>query len=516
MQKLAGLAIVALLILCACDPAVKDAAVKHEAPAAEIAWRDGDVAEAFAEASEAGRPVLLYWGAVWCPPCNELKAGLFHDASFVARTRDFVPVYLDGDSKGAQRWGEHFAIQGYPTMIVLRPDQTEITRLSGSIDPDEINQVLRTVQQNKATAAQILAQVESDPQRLGADDWALLAAYGWEVDANKLVASDKKVEVLRRLASAAPTDVLKRRFGLVALEAEAGEDAPAPAADRQIQIRALLAAILANPDEIKRNRFTLMYSGADVLKLAGGAAEEHHALEQGVIDALDRLYADESLSTDNRLLTVNTELDIHALEAAKGAPVPPALLEKVRQRVAWADSAARTPVERQAVISDAASLLEKAGDVAGAEKMLTAELKRSATPFYYMPDLAHFAEERGDKAKAIDWLKQGYETSTGTASRVQWGILYVQGVIRLSPKDSDAVEQTANRIIDELGQHPDSYHQRTRKRFEGLESDLRKWSAGNKGAAVLQRLQARMHEVCPKTQTSEEAREACGAWLAKI
>jgi len=44
---------------------------------------------------------------------------------------------------------------------------------------------------------------------------------------------------------------------------------------------------------------------------------------------------------------------------------------------------------------------------------------------------------------------------------------------------------------------PDSYHQRTRIRFEGLEKDLAKWSSANNGAKVLQRLQARMH-ACTK------------------
>jgi protein disulfide-isomerase len=80
----------------------------------EIAWRKGDVLAAFAEAADNGKPILLYWGAEWCPPCHRLRAGLFKEPDFIARTRDFVAVYLDGDTEGAQRWGDHFAIQGYP------------------------------------------------------------------------------------------------------------------------------------------------------------------------------------------------------------------------------------------------------------------------------------------------------------------------------------------------------------------------------------------------------------------
>src|SRR4051794_32811595 len=102
------------------------------AQAHEIAWREGDVADAFAEAKELGKPVILYWGAAWCPPCAEMKATLFKDAGFIAETEKFVPVYLDGDSQGAQRWGERFGISGYPTVILLRPDGTEITRIAST------------------------------------------------------------------------------------------------------------------------------------------------------------------------------------------------------------------------------------------------------------------------------------------------------------------------------------------------------------------------------------------------
>ena len=62
----------------------------------EIAWFEGDVESAFASAREQGKPIFLYWGAEWCPPCHQIKDEIFSKAEFVAKSRLFVPVYLDG------------------------------------------------------------------------------------------------------------------------------------------------------------------------------------------------------------------------------------------------------------------------------------------------------------------------------------------------------------------------------------------------------------------------------------
>ena len=86
-----------------------------------IDWFAGDVDAAFAAAKAANKPVFLYWGAEWCPPCAQIKSTIFSKREFQERSRLFVPVYLDGDTPSAQKHGERFGVVGYPTMILFKP-----------------------------------------------------------------------------------------------------------------------------------------------------------------------------------------------------------------------------------------------------------------------------------------------------------------------------------------------------------------------------------------------------------
>jgi len=91
---------------------------------------------------ESHRPVLLFWGAQWCPFRHTLKATVFRRSDFIAETRLFVPVYLDGDDPGAQQWGERFGVRGYPTLVLLDSEQHEIMRLGAGRDVSQYAAVL--------------------------------------------------------------------------------------------------------------------------------------------------------------------------------------------------------------------------------------------------------------------------------------------------------------------------------------------------------------------------------------
>jgi len=505
----AGL-VVALASLAACDrtappaPSTQAAAPAPAAVAKAIAWRHGDVDDAFAEARESGRPVLLYWGAVWCPPCNKLKATLFQDPAFIALTGNFIPVYLDGDLPGAQAWGEEFGVRGYPTLVVLTPDRQEITRVAGGNDSAALVDTLKRAAGRRASVASVLQNALATPQSLSADDWAVLADYGWEVDANRLAGEQAPEKLLRGLAAHAPTPQLQRRFTLLAL-ASGDSKAKLDASDR-----AVLSQVLADPAEVHANQSVLTYAGADLIARATQGSTDANALGAQLLAAL-QADAGAKASAEDRLGWVLVEIDLFRQQQPEG-PLPAPLVAKTKAAVAAVDAASHTAYERQAIISTAAYALQQAGDDAGAEKLLKDELPRSHTPYYYMPDLAELAEKRGDKAAAIEWLRKAYEGAQGPATRVQWGVLYVEGLVRLTPDDAKAIEAATAQVVGELGEQPEGYHQRTRQRFEKLGKTLAAWSREHGGAQTLARLKARTEQAC-KRPTTQAADDACSDWL---
>jgi len=484
------------LALVGCHKQATDQVAATQPAAQEIAWRHGDVDDAFAEAKESQKPVLLYWGAKWCPPCNMMKQTLFKDAAFIAETRNFVPVYLDGDAKGAQLWGEKFGVQGYPTVIVLRPDHSEVTRLSGGSMASNLADVLGVAAKRTVSTEELLRRA-ADPRNLSADDWALLANYDWLDDPKHFKDQKEEAALTDRLAAAAADPAVKRKLTLTSLVLSTGGSDKATLTPAQVtQLEAVLPAVLSDYAETKANRQILGYAGASlVLALPDKTAQQK--LGAALIAALDRVASDGSLPLGDRLDTLSA--DVALSKAANSGKVAPQVLAKVRQRVAMVDHAANNPMLRQAVIPDAGELLAQAGDPAAGAKLLEAELPHAIAPYYFMMDLASMAEDRKDNKAAIAWARKAAQTAEGPATRIQWAILYSDFVLRLTPEDKAAVEQSADAVIDALGQNDSGYAQRTAKKAQVWAKELQDWSKAHGGHAVIGRLATRMADACTKS-----------------
>jgi len=473
--------------------------------ASEIAWREGDIEDAFAEAKATNKPVLLYWGAKWCPPCNIMKQALFKDPAFVARTASFVSVHLDGDAKDAQLWGDRFGIQGYPTIIILSPERREITRLTGSSTAAALADTLRLAADRSSSIEDLLNRARN-PKTLSRGDWNVLANFDWQHDPVHFGDLAKGAQFYAHLGDAAPYPAMARHFALTSLiMATKGADTPKLSPAQQAEIRAILPPILTDYREAKVNRQELSYDGARLI-LALPADGGRQKLGEQFVAALERIGADTSLSLDDRLVAVNGEIELS--QGLRGGKIAPDVLARVRQRVAVVDKAATDPWTRQSVIYDAGEALWRAGDTANAEKLIRSELPRAIGPYLYMLDLASIEEEEKHYDRAIGWLRRAADTAQGPATRVQWATIYSSGVIRMAPDDEAAVEAGADAVVQALSQNSSGYAERTAKRAMSWAAKMHEWSDKYRGAAVLARLQDELDKACAKGRCKNVLRES--------
>ena len=485
--------------------------------AAGIAWQKGDVDAAFAMAKEANKPVFLYWGAVWCPPCNQVKATIFNRQDFIERSRFFVPVYLDGDSRSAQKLGARFKVGGYPTMILFTPDGTEITRLPGEVDADQYMRVLAMGMNGarpvKTMLAAALGPRKGADAKLTPEDWRMLAYYSWDTDEQQLVAKKDVAPTLRRLAQACPADqpATATRLKLKAIAAAAADKDAKPHDDRAARDEVTKA--LADPRLTRENFDLLTYAAGDIAgKIALPNSPERATLAAAWDDVLQRLAADTSLSALDRLSAVGARIDLARLDVPKGA-LPEPLLASVREHVARGEKETTDPYARETVINAAAHVLADAGLLDESDALLSAELSRSATPYYFMLGLASNAKKRGDKAGAVGWAEKAYTAASGPATRLQWGATYVNMLIELTPDDAARIERAAGQVIGELEPVPDTFYDRNRRSLERMAGNLVGWNKAKQHAEPMQRIRAQLAGVCTKLPAGDPARATCdGVW----
>ncbi|CAN5198531.1 thioredoxin family protein [soil metagenome] len=480
-----------------------------------IAWEKGDVDAAFAKATAENKPVFMYWGAVWCPPCNQVKATIFNRQDFIEQSKFFVPVYIDGDSPSAQAMGTRFKVSGYPTMVLFRPDGSEVVRLPGEVDPEKYMQVLTAgmaaTHPIEATLKTALAGGQLTPA-----DWKLLAYYSFDTGNQTLVPKGQVPATLRKLAANVPADAAPdsaARLSLKALAATAGDKdnkQPLDAAQRE-QALARLHAVLADPKAARENFDLLVWYAGDIAPAVAPAGTPARApLVADWDKVLKTLAGDASLSAVDRIGATDARIALATLDQNDdGKPqLPQALVDDVRSQAAAADKAAKTGYERQAVISEAAGILADAGLLDESDALLSAELKRSHSPYYFMLGLASNARKRGDVAGDIDWHQKAWDASEGNATRLQWGVSYVNTLVKYAPQDTARIETTVTKILSELDPVPATFNGRSERSIGSLGTRLTKWSQDQKQPAVLKAAKAQLDNVCVKLPKGEE-RSTC-------
>ena len=484
----------------------------RETAAAGIGWFEGEVEEAFATASNRGKPVFLYWGADWCPPCYNLKKNVFTQPEFLTAITNFVPVYLDGDTDRAQLWAEKYGIASYPTVILFSPAGVELFRMPSDVTSERYGTLLQAAIKEFRPVQQILSEVTADEARdASLTDLELLAYHSWNQDQHVELSDTEALDVFWRIYSQRPDLSLRLRTRFMVLtlekamlpvwaaERNPGDEAmPTLGAQQKSSLRSGLMELLESSELWPDNKiFLTLESRRTIETLEPEPSVGRAELVARWLAVAEELQNNSQYSATEQLMAFVPEFELNALQAGGGGDaVPLPLQNKVRARVAPVVAGAPDPEEFQSTLNMLVWLHTMAGLDEEAAALLDRYMDQTAAPYYFLSILGNLSADKPEAA--LEWHRLALERSPRGSSRVKWGSSYILKLIELAPEDADAIERATRDVITEMAESNDAFAGRNQSYLEELSGALIGWASSTGNAAVIERLRSEIRQRCDR------------------
>lgn len=121
--------------------------------------------QALAAAKQTGLPVVVVFGAVWCPACRRFQERTLTAPEVRSLAASFHWVYVDIDRNVSL--ARDYRVNATPCTVVLRPDGTQITAASGAFKASTFRAFLDSVRGHAAPDSTGVPELEGqDPTRL--------------------------------------------------------------------------------------------------------------------------------------------------------------------------------------------------------------------------------------------------------------------------------------------------------------------------------------------------------------
>lgn len=91
-------------------------------------------------ADAEGRSLMILFRAAWCRHSAEMARGILLDPEIVRRSRRFICVAVDADRDRAVC--RQYGVNGFPTILVVDADGTEVERHVGAMSAEHMAKLL--------------------------------------------------------------------------------------------------------------------------------------------------------------------------------------------------------------------------------------------------------------------------------------------------------------------------------------------------------------------------------------
>jgi thioredoxin-related protein len=138
----------------------------------EIIWQDSSFNNLLEMRTE--QPIMLEFYTDWCNWCKKLEAETFTDSRVIEYVnQNFTSKRINGEVEEGIGIVNEYTLLGYPTLIFISSDGTEIDRITGYRPADAFFEEISRINENKYTISDIRVRLKNDPADV--DLWNKLA-----------------------------------------------------------------------------------------------------------------------------------------------------------------------------------------------------------------------------------------------------------------------------------------------------------------------------------------------------
>lgn len=125
-------------------------------------------ADVLAKAKTEKKPVFIDFSTDWCGWCRKLEKDTFSQASVAEVMKALINVHIDAEKGEGPELKRRFAVEGYPTLVVIDADGEEIDRIVGYMKPAEFTVEVERILRGEGTIAALQKAWFAAPDDLGA------------------------------------------------------------------------------------------------------------------------------------------------------------------------------------------------------------------------------------------------------------------------------------------------------------------------------------------------------------